>query len=485
VRGSVFRKCWCRNPDTKKRYTKDSPCPKLKTRDHGKWYARYDSMTEDRRQPVLGPFDGKKEAEGELAKAIARSGGGRRRADRSLRAGAYLDAWLAGKRNLKESTRGSYEEAFRLYWKPALGKLRLVDVGDDHVNQVITEMLRVNRPADDGEKPSEMLLRMLAARADDERRALPDGEARHKKSTKPLSAARIERMYAPFRTAMNAAVETKRIDFSPCTGVELPRPGKVKPLAWTPAREAKFREALARRAAAAEAALGGRAPSPAERQDMWDDPPLRPCPVMVWMPAHTGRFLDYLDETSERLAVLFTVAAFCGLRRDELLGLTWAEVDLPQGVIWVLETGSGEGPKSDAGTRAVPIPGPAAASLRAWRKIQAADMLAWAGDRADNNLVFTREDGSPVPAQWTSVRFETLAFRAGLPPVRFHDLRHGTASLLKASGEDTRVISAILGHARTSFTDSVYVTVFPEVAAAAAERAAAIVPRKAAGGGRK
>lgn len=63
--------------------------------------------------------------------------------------------------------------------------------------------------------------------------------------------------------------------------------------------------------------------------------------------------------------------------------------------------------------------------------------------------------------------------------MRFHDLRHGTASLLKAAGEDTEVISAILGHAKTSFTDAVYVNVFPEVASAAAERAAAIVPRKA------
>ena len=76
-----------------------------------------------------------------------------------------------------------------------------------------------------------------------------------------------------------------------------------------------------------------------------------------------------------------------------------------------------------------------------------------------------------------SVRFETLAYRAGLPPVRFHDLRHGAASLCKAAGLDTKYIAALLGHARSSFTDDVYVTLFPEVAKAAAEAAAAVVPR--------
>lgn len=91
--------------------------------------------------------------------------------------------------------------------------------------------------------------------------------------------------------------------------------------------------------------------------------------------------------------------------------------------------------------------------------------------------MFTREDGTAVPGQWVSTRFETLAYRAGLPPVRFHDLRHGAASLAKAAGLDSKYIAALLGHARSSFTDDVYVTLFPEVTKAAAEAAAAVVPR--------
>lgn len=480
MRGTVYRRCWCRNPETGNPYTLKSPCPRLKSRAHGKWYARYDSATEHRRQPILGPFEKKTDAEEELAAAIAREGGGAATRDRNLRVSAYLEAYLAGKRSLKDSSRETDAEAFRLYWIPALGRLRLVDVRDRHVSDAVTEMLRVNRPAGDGGQPSEMLRRMIAARADDARRELPEGEARRKKSAKPLSPARVTRIFAPFRAAMNAAVKTKKIDVSPCLGVELPAADEVKPLAWTPAREAKFRAALSRRASRAEAAgqPGRRALTTVERQALWSAGDLRPCPVMVWMPAHTGQFLDYLDTLSERLAPLFIVAAYCGFRRDEVLGLKWGEVDLVNRVAHVRETGSGSGPKSKKALRDVPLPVLVAAALGAWRERQEFDRLVWGPDWPDSDLVFTREDGSAVPAQWTSTRFEILAFRSGAPPVRFHDLRHGTASMLKAAGVDTKVISAILGHSKTSFTDSVYVTLFPEIEQAASDAAAAVVPRR-------
>lgn len=209
---------------------------------------------------------------------------------------------------------------------------------------------------------------------------------------------------------------------------------------------------------------------------MWADQGLRPSPVMVWMPAHTGAFLDFIEQ--ERLFALFCLVAYCGLRRDEAVGLTWAETDLGEGIAYVRETGTGNGPKTDSGIRAVPLPAPVVKALKAWRVRQAQDRLAWGGDWTDNGLVFTREDGTSVPGHWVSSRFETLAYRAGLPPIRFHDLRHGAASLCKAAGLDTKFISALLGHSRTSFTDATYVLVFPEVAKAAAEAAAAMMPRR-------
>jgi integrase len=69
-----------------------------------------------------------------------------------------------------------------------------------------------------------------------------------------------------------------------------------------------------------------------------------------------------------------------------------------------------------------------------------------------------------------------------VPPVRFHELRHGAASMLVAAGQPVKVVSAVLGHATSAFTADVYVTVAEEVAESAAEAVAAYVPRRASAG---
>lgn len=452
MRGTVYRQCWCRGPDGRKLHGK---CPQLGKRGHGRWYARYEAPKapgEHRRQPVLGPFDTKVRAEEELADALARIGGGGHVPDRSVHVAAYLDGYLAGKVNLKTRTLATDTEAFELYWKPALGHMRMVDIRARHVTEVIAEMMRIGQVSG---RRSEMMRRMLAARHG-------DGYAQ------PLSPARVKRMFAPFRAAMNAAVRQQMIAISPCAAVELPRTPKIRPLAWTPAREEQFRAAVAARSR--------RRMTTVERQELWALTELRPSPAMVWLPEHTGRFLDSI--AAYRLAALFILTVFCGLRRDEVIGLSWGDVDLDGQMLIVRATGGSEGPKSDQGTRVVPVPEAAAAALRAWRTAQAKERLSWGEAWHDNGLVFTREDGTPVRGQWISVTFETLAFRAGLPPVRFHDLRHGAASQYKAAGVDTKYISAMLGHSRTSFTDDVYVTLFPDVARAAAEAAAAVIPAR-------
>lgn len=227
MRGSVYQRCFCRDPQTRRPLGRK--CPRLKVKGHAAgWFYRYDAPRGPdgkRRQPEVGPFPTQKAAEEELTAALARIGGGGHVPDRSLTVGAYLAAYAEAKIDVKPSTQAAIREAVSLYWIPALGYLRPVDLRDHHVAEVIREMMKINQPQPDGQRSSEMLRRLIDARADDERRQLEPGEKRHKKSSKPLSPARIERVFAVLRAAMNAAVPGK-IALSPCDGVILPRARK-------------------------------------------------------------------------------------------------------------------------------------------------------------------------------------------------------------------------------------------------------------------
>jgi integrase len=85
-------------------------------------------------------------------------------------------------------------------------------------------------------------------------------------------------------------------------------------------------------------------------------------------------------------------------------------------------------PKSGPGDRTVPLDAVTIAVLGAWRRQQAHERLAWGEGWTDTGLVFTTEDGRALSPQSVSLRFESLAYRSGLPAIRFHDLRHGAAS---------------------------------------------------------
>jgi integrase len=115
--------------------------------------------------------------------------------------------------------------------------------------------------------------------------------------------------------------------------------------------------------------------------------------------------------------------------------------------------------------------------LEAWRERQLFERLEWGAAWQDSGRVFTREDGSPLRPGHVSVHFGGLVHQAGLPPIRFHDLRHGAATMLIAAGQPVKVVSAILGHSTSAFTMDVYAVVAEELAEAAAVAIAAFVPR--------
>lgn len=114
-------------------------------------------------------------------------------------------------------------------------------------------------------------------------------------------------------------------------------------------------------------------------------------------------------------------------------------------------------------------------TLRAHRAHQAAERLSWGADYADSGLVVTAEDGRPMHPETLSGLFVRQARRAGLPPIRLHDLRHSVASILLARGVHPKVVSELLGHATIALTLDTYSHVIPSLRQEAAAVVAAAV----------
>jgi hypothetical protein len=108
-----------------------------------------------------------------------------------------------------------------------------------------------------------------------------------------------------------------------------------------------------------------------------------------------------------------------------------------------------------------------------WRST--AERLSWGADYTDSGLVITTEDGRPFHPETLSGLFVRQARRAGLPPIRLHDLRHSVASILLARGVHPKVVSEMLGHSTIALTLDTYSHVIPSLQQEAASVVAAAV----------
>lgn len=154
----------------------------------------------------------------------------------------------------------------------------------------------------------------------------------------------------------------------------------------------------------------------------------------------TRALLRAAGEAGDRFECIYVLALTCGLRIGELLGLKWTDIDLEAGTLRVnrqlqrLRDGSASGlvfsePKN-ASRRQLRLPDRAVAALRSHRKRQFEEKLR-ASNYEDSRLVFATGKGTPLDAQNVVNRsFKPLLKKAGLPDVRFHDLRHTCATLL-------------------------------------------------------
>jgi integrase len=189
--------------------------------------------------------------------------------------------------------------------------------------------------------------------------------------------------------------------------------------------------------------------------------PLSPKQVKVLLEAARG----------DRLEVLYVLAIHTGLRQGELLGLKWDDVDLEAGALQVRRTVvTGKGgpvlatPKTRSSRRSVKLTESAADALkghleRQLREIERAGPL-W----QENGLIFASETGEPLDRRHvTACRFRSLLKRAGLPKVRFHDLRHTCATLLLLKNVNPKIVSEMLGHATIAITLDTYSHLLPNM----------------------
>jgi integrase len=171
----------------------------------------------------------------------------------------------------------------------------------------------------------------------------------------------------------------------------------------------------------------------------------------------------------DRLEALYMLAIHCGLRQGELLGLRWENLDLETGTLQVrrtLTTTKGgprfTAPKTAKSRRSIKLTAGAVDALRRHHDRQFEESTRLTGLWQDYGLVFATTTGTPLnPSNLTSRFFKPLLKRAGLPDVRFHDLRHTCATLLLSKGVHPKLVQELLGHATIAITLDTYSHVLP------------------------
>jgi integrase len=260
-----------------------------------------------------------------------------------------------------------------------------------------------------------------------------------------LGSASVRRIHATLRSALGTAKRRRLISINPAVDIELPAASRPK--------------------------------------------------VHPWEPEDLGIFLD--AAVHDTMGALFETVAGSAGRRGEVLGLRWADVDFDRGravlreqllripglqhctycgeehrgaVFGPIKTRSGEHRRVDLDAGLLGV-------LIGHRLRQDAEKAAWGTAYIDHDLVFAQEDGAPIPPDRASRAFKKIVKGAGVRQVRLHDLRHGRASLLLASGTDIALVSKLLGHSSIGITVDTYAHLLEGVGRAAADRASALVPR--------
>lgn len=249
-------------------------------------------------------------------------------------------------------------------------------------------------------------------------------------SGKEMSAATVKHTYHVLKGAMDKAVLAGIIPRSPCQGIMLPKGQKKAAVVYT---EAQIKKLIA-------AAKG------------------------------------------TEMELIIDMELCMGLRRGELLGLQWQDVDWKNNKIHihnnrVVVNGKSlvKEPKTAAGNRTLDVPAPLMQKLREHRTRCAENRLRMGEAYTVTDYIIVHPDGKPIYPEYVSQLFTKLQERANLPQCRFHDLRHLCASIMLKQGVNVKVAQERLGHADIATTLNIYSHVLPSSAKEAADKIGALV----------
>lgn len=170
-----------------------------------------------------------------------------------------------------------------------------------------------------------------------------------------------------------------------------------------------------------------------------------------------------------RLYAAFLTLFMMGLRRGELLGLRWRDIDWKASVLHIRQTltrvknhDTGrtqlvfQEPKTARSQRTIPLPEGCLTALRQHRAHQAEEKLSLGQAYEDHGLVFCGTNGKPLDPRTLSRYFSQALERAGLPSIRLHDARHTFATWLLEQGVSPKVVQTMLGHSSIAVTLDIY-----------------------------
>jgi integrase len=384
-------------------------CPRLANDpDHGSWYFAVRLGGQRVRRGGFRTAQAAEQARQDLVGQAPEPA-----AHAGLTVGAWLDTWVASlPKRVRPSTATAYAAHVVNVLRPALGHHLLGALTRAQVQAMFDELA-----------------------------------SRRNRYRVKITAATVQRVRATLRRALNAAAAHGYLTDNPARMLELPSPRRSRPVTWSQPRVAA-----------------------------WLRDGTRP-KIAVWTPEQLATFLTAVAD--DDLYGLWWLAGLRGLRRGELVGLRWVDVDLADATLTVTQTlvelpgdVAESEPKTAAGNRTITLD-PATVKVLAEHHRRQQRRYAEHGTAADETgFVFAWSDGRLIRPGWLTHRFAALVSEHGLPPVRLHDLRHGTAMNALHGLASLHTVQHLLGHSSHAFTADVYGTV-PDALAKAEARSTA------------